>query len=274
MSLRVQFSVLSFSVFLFFDIAVNISADTNIPLYADDAKCFRKMLSSDDHDALQKDLHAIEGWSDLWGMFFSASKCKYPSISKMKKPMNLSYQFGNNILAKIQCEKDLGVLVNSKLSWHDHIINKVNTANKVLRLIRRSCGSRVIADVIKKLYVHLARPHRDYACQVLGLIKRSCRDLRDVSTLRTLYCTLVRSQLEYGSVVWSPFTARNITKLERVQRRATKSILKTDDDYDVRISKLNLLSLANIDDFFLMYSFFYKALNGYIDIDMSAYIQF
>ena len=85
------------------------------------------------------------------------------------------------------------------------------------------------------------------ANKVLGLIKRSCRDLRDVSTLRTLYCTLVRSQLEYGSVVWPPFTARNITKLERVQRRATKFILiiKTDDDYDVRISKLNLLSLEH-----------------------------
>ena len=66
------------------------------------------------------------------------------------------------------------------------------------------------------------------ANKVLGLIKRSCRDLRDVSTLRTLYCTLVRSQLEYGSVVWSPFTARNITKLERVQHRTTKFILKTD----------------------------------------------
>ena len=51
--------------------------------------------------------------------------------------------------------------------------------------------------------------------------------------------------LEYGSVVWSPFTARNITKLERVQHRATKFILKTDDDYDVRISKLNLLSLEH-----------------------------
>ena len=57
---------------------------------------------------------------------------------------------------------------------------------------------------------------------MLGLIKRICREFRDVSTLRTLYCTLVRSQLEYGSVVWSPFTARNITKLERVQRHTTK----------------------------------------------------
>ena len=126
----------------------------------------------------------------------------------------------------------VGLLTNHKLSWNSHIDRISSKANKVL-----------------------------------GLIKRSCRDLRDVSTLRTLYCTLVRSQLEYGSVVWSPFTARNITKLESVQRRATKFILKTDDDYDVRISKLNLLSLEHR-RFLFDVLFFYKALNGYIDIDM------
>jgi len=144
-SLRVQLSVLFFSLF-FNDIAVNISADTNIPLYADNAKCFRELLSFNDHDALQKDLYLIEDWSDLWGMSFNACECKHLNISKMKKPTNSSYQLGNNIIAKTQCEKDLGVLVNSKLSWHDHIISKINTANKVLPLIRRCCGSWVIAD--------------------------------------------------------------------------------------------------------------------------------
>ena len=73
----------------------------------------------------------------------------------MKKPTNSSYQLSNNSIGKTQCEKDLGVLVNSKLSWHDYIINKVNTANKVLCLIRRSCRLHVIAHIIKKLYVHL-----------------------------------------------------------------------------------------------------------------------
>ena len=58
-----------------------------------------------------------------------------------------------------------------------------------------------------------------------------------------------------------------------MQRRATKFILKTDDDYDVRISKLNLLSLEHRRLLFDVL-FFYKALNGYIDIDMSAYVQF
>ena len=42
-------------------------------------------------------------------------------------------------------------------------------------------------------------------------------------------------------VLFGPFIARNITKLERVQRRTAKFILKTEDDYDVRISRLDSL---------------------------------
>ena len=67
----------------------------------------------------------------------------------------------------------LGLLKNHKLSWNSHIDKISSKANKVL-----------------------------------GLIKSNCREFRDVLTLRTLYCALVRSQLEYGSVVWSPFTCQ------------------------------------------------------------------
>ena len=132
----------------------------------------------------------------------------------------------------------LGLLTNHKLSWNSHIDKISSKANKVL-----------------------------------GLIKSNCREFRDVLTLRTLYCALVRSQLEYGSVVWSPSPARNINKLERVQRRATKFILKTADDYEVRVSNLNLLSLEHR-RFLFDVLFLYKALNGYINIDMSRYVQF
>ena len=48
------------------------------------------------------------------------------------------------------------------------------------------CGSCVTADVIKKLYVHLVRPHLDYASQV-----------------------------------WSPHQAYLSDMVEAVQRRAT-----------------------------------------------------
>ena len=48
---------------------------------------------------------------------------------------------------------------------------------------------------------------------------------------------------------------------------------RTEDDYEVRVSKLNLLSLEHR-QFLFGVLFFYKALNGYISIDMSAYVQF
>ena len=83
------------------------------------------------------------------------------------------------------------------------------------------------------------------ANRVLGLVKRTCRDLKDIDIMNTLYCSLVRPLLEYSCETWNPHTKRNIDKLEAVQRRATRWITRSDDDYDTRLSKLKLLSLSN-----------------------------
>ena len=110
------------------------------------------------------------------------------------------------------------------------------------------------------------------ANRMLGLIKRTCKGLNDLKTLRTLYCSLVRSNLEYCSVVWSPYSRKNIDKLKGVQRRATKFFLKTKDGYETRLEKLNLLSLEDrgvLTDV----TFFFKALNGLVDIDVSHLLQ-
>ena len=74
-------------------------------------------------------------------------------------------------------------------------------------------------------------------------------------------------------MVWSPYTKRNTDKLERVQRRATKFILKNDDLYDIRLKKLNLMSLEkrrSLADA----TFLYKVLNRNFDIDISKIIDF
>ena len=109
--------------------------------------------------------------------------------------------------------------------------------------------------------------------KILGLIKMTCKGFQDVFTLRILYLSLLRSQLESCSVVWSPHTSRNIAKLEQIQRRATKFILKPNDDYEQRRKKLNLLSLEQR-RFVFDVLFPYKALNGYINIDVLTYVHF
>ena len=63
---------------------------------------------------------------------------------------------------------------------------------------------------------------------MLNLLTRTCRDLTDIKTKKLLYITWVRSRLEYASVVWSPYTKRNIVKLEQIQRRAIRLIIGQD----------------------------------------------
>ena len=58
------------------------------------------------------------------------------------------------------------VLISHNISWHNHIMAKVNTANKVLRLIKRTCGTCTQPHVLLKLYIHLVRPLVEFASQV------------------------------------------------------------------------------------------------------------
>ena len=79
----------------------------------------------------------------------------------------------------------------------------------------------------------------------LGISTLPILQLNDVTALKTLYCSLVRPRVEYASQVWNPYTKSNISRIESIQRRATKFILKSDDKYLVRLRKLRLLSLED-----------------------------
>ena len=123
-------------------------------------------------------------------MNFNVKKCKIMKITKKTQPLISSFFLENSGLEEVKAFKDLGILTNQHLSWNPHIDYVVSKVNRVL-----------------------------------GLIKRTSKGLDGPTTLRTLFCSLVRSNLEYCSVVWSPYTKRNIDKLERVQRRTTKFML-------------------------------------------------
>ena len=73
-------------------------------------------------------------------------------------------------------------------------------------------------------------------------------------------------------MVWSPYTKKNIEKVEKVQRRATRLILKTEDNYETRLKKLNLMSLKNRR--ILAVTFLYKALNKISNINIDSYVDF
>ena len=205
-----QGSVLGPLLFLLYinDMPEVISQGSYLPLFADDSKCFRVIFNASDQDRLQEDLNALYDWSIKWGMEFNVEKCKVLRVVRTRSIYDRQYTLGSSHLSVVQSEKDLGVWISDTLNWNIHTDNIVAKAQKML-----------------------------------GLLYRTSKDIDDNSVKRLLYLTWVRPTLEYASPVWSPYKRRNINKIEKVQRRASRLILGHEVDYKSRLEKLHLLPL-------------------------------
>jgi hypothetical protein len=57
------------------------------------------------------------------------------------------------------------------------------------------------------------------ATGLLGYIKRRAKEFDNVWVTKQLYLTYVRSTLEYGSIIWMPFTNDYTKKFESIQKK-------------------------------------------------------
>ena len=110
-------------------------------------------------------------------------------------------------------KKDLGVWITRDLTWHKQVNEQSSRAIKLL-----------------------------------GCLKRNTRFLLRTEERRTLYLSLVRPHLGYATQIWAPQSIKLIVKLERIQRRATKFILKlpysSNISYKSRLQTLNLIPIC------------------------------
>ena len=201
-----QGSVLGPTLFLLFINDLPSTITSISALFADDTKVFRTINSTDDSTELQKDMDALDEWSRTWQMPFNASKCKLIHFGRNNPRCN--YTIGGTAIAEVDQETDLGVTFDQTLTFSTHHDKSTKKAN-----------SR------------------------LGLIKRSFRQLKQKPFVQ-LYKTLVRPIVEYCSVVTSPVLKRDVDRLEKVQRRATRLVEgMVDRPYSTRLRQLNLQSL-------------------------------
>ena len=81
------------------------------------------------------------------------------------------------------------------------------------------------------------------ANRVLSLIKKSFKYIT-TDTLPVLYKSLVRPVIEYRNLVWGPFFNQDISRVESVQRRATRIVPSLASlPYVERLKSLKLPSL-------------------------------
>ena len=68
---------------------------------------------------------------------------------------------GTHAIEKVANEKDLGVIIDSKLTFRDHITSKVNLANRNLGIIFRT-----FTFLDTEIFLNLYKPHLEYATVV------------------------------------------------------------------------------------------------------------
>ena len=209
-----QGSILGPLLFTLFinDLPDEAAYGVKVALYADDAKLYRNVTSAEHCDLIQDTLSNMHFWSQRNNIRFNKSKCKVLTVTRKKTPIVFDYTLDGTALTRASEEKDLGVIITSTLSWDSHIHTITAKANKLL-----------------------------------GLLKRTCPLLSSVSVRRSLYLSLVKSQLCYATQVWSPAYVTLNAKVEQVQRRASRWILRTRKDessYKERLILLDLLPLS------------------------------
>ena len=203
-----QGSVLGPLLFLIYINDIDCSIATKISKFADDTKIGGKALTTVDCKVIQRDLDKLSTWSDKWLLKFNKDKCKVMHVGLNNKKHNYELQ-GEN-LAKVEEEKDLGVIVKSDLKSGMQCLAASRKANTILGFIARNFQCKN-PEVITRLYTSLVRPHLEYAVQF-----------------------------------WSPFYLKDESKLESVQRRATKLIPGFRClPYEERLKRLDMFSLKD-----------------------------
>ena len=182
--------------------------DSHINLFADDTKLMRKVQNDDDCKVLQRDIEKISEWSRTWKMEFNVKKCKVVEFGKSKRRVHYDYKMGEETLKKTKEEVDLGVTITENLTSDKHI-DKITS--EVTNMLRR----------IKMAFSYM-----------------------DMDMMKILINNMIRPRMEYAAVVWSPHTKKNIRKLERVQRAATKMVPELSGlSYEERLRKLEIPTL-------------------------------
>ena len=164
---------------------------TDCLLYADDVKLFHRIESDEDAATLQADLDRLCDWSKAWKLKLNPSKCQTITFSLRTSPIRSVYNLDGHELVRCQEARDLGVLLDAKLTFAQHVDATVRKCNRMLGLLMRSMQSPRCPRRIK--FNHHA--------------------------LLAAYNAHIRSIAEYGSVVWSGAAKTHLARLERMQHR-------------------------------------------------------
>ena len=169
-----QGSVLGPLLFILFTADMWNVVENNFIAYADDATLFSSIDSPADRisvsAALNRDLANIVDWCRIWGMKLNAKKTQiiYFSRSRTQNPQHPPLLIDGQVLESSDTMKILGVILDSKLTFEQHISVLASTLSRQVGLLRKSL--RIFNDPIiaKKCFFTFLLPIFEYCSPVWG----------------------------------------------------------------------------------------------------------
>ena len=228
-----QGSVLGPVLFIIFIDDIEDNVDSKILKFADDTKLIARVGTVQEVERLRDDLRKLFQWAEDWQMMFNVDKCSLLHFGYNNGRVDL--ELGGKLLVAHESERDLGVIVQSDLKVDQQCCKAANEANRKLGMIKRGFRNKTRA-VLLPLYKAMVRPHLDYCIQA-----------------------------------WRPHLRKDIDRLEKVQRRATKMIEGLEGcSY---LDRLRILRLTTLETRFVRADLIevYKIFNGLDSLDLGRY---
>ena len=188
-----QGSVLGPVLFLVFinDIDSICPGRSRLKLFADDLKIHSIVDINNPTATIQQSLNQLVKWSAEWQLPINIKKCSFVTINRSESHTTHTasdYYLDGSPLVKSSSVMDLGIEINSDLSFQSHIGSIVAKARQRVGGLFRGFHTRQ-ARLLKKAYI-----------------------------------TYIRPLLEYNSNIWNPTQVYFIDLLESVQRAFTKRV--------------------------------------------------
>lgn len=163
--------------------------NANYLMYADDTKIYYNIKCQSDCNKLQLDLNRLNNYYLENTITINVNKCMAMTITRKNKIINFEYKITNTTINRTQRVRDLGVHLDHKLTFNEHV-----------------------SDIVSRSY------------KSLGFILRVTKPFSDIRCLKILYCAYVRSILEYCCNVWNPQYVTYIENIERIQSKFIKHL--------------------------------------------------
>jgi hypothetical protein len=196
-----------------------------ILIYADDMKLFIEISNSKDAEVFQEEIDLFYTWCSKSLLKLNVKKCNSITFSRKNETPQMEIKLGNQTVEKCKIVRDLGVILDSKLTFVEHYNTIISKANSML-----------------------------------GFIKRFSYHFQDPYTIKLLYITYVRPILEYCNLVWNPYTAIHEERIESVQKQFLLFALRKLNwtafplpSYEARCMLINLQTLKERREFAMLF---------------------